>query len=104
MHCSIRGGYDGVNIVKSVEIRAEGDGGYLTNLSTQLRQFQKDVNATLTELVDKEKSRAQGTNARRGTYNLLISQYKCKMQRENVIVHKYSAINDCRQSSVCKLT
>ena len=66
VHCSIRGGYDGVNIVKSVEIRSEGDGGYLANLSTQLRQLQKDVNATLTELVDKEKSRAQGTNARRG--------------------------------------
>ena len=66
VHCSIRGGSDGVNIVKSVEIRPSGEGGYLANLSTQLRQLQKDVNATLTELVDKEKSRAQGTNVRRG--------------------------------------
>ena len=69
VHCSIRGGSDGVNIVKSVEIRSEGEGGHLANLSTQLRQLQKDVNATLTELVDKEKSRAQGTaNARRGMF------------------------------------
>ena len=57
-----------MNIVKSVEIRSKGEGGYLANLSTQLRQLQKDVNATLTELVDKEKSRAQGTTARRGAY------------------------------------
>ena len=68
VHCSIRGGSDGVNIVKSVDIRSEGEGGYLDNLSTQLRQLQKDVNATLTELVDKEKSRAQATNVRRGVY------------------------------------
>ena len=68
VHCSIRGGSDGVNIVKSVDIRSEGEGGYLDNLSTQLRQLQKDVNATLTELVDKEKSRAQATNVRRGAY------------------------------------
>ena len=73
VHCSIRGGSDGVNIVKSAEIRSEGEGGYLANLSTQLRQLQKDVNVTLTELVDKEKSRAQSTNARRGIQSPLQS-------------------------------
>ena len=64
--CSIRGSSDGVDIVKEVEISSEGEGGYLANLSSQLRQLQNDVNATLTELVDKEKLRAQGTNPRRG--------------------------------------
>ena len=71
VQCSIKGGPDGVNIVKSVEIRADNERGYLASLSSQLRQLQSDVNASLSELVDKEKSR--GTNGRRkanGTYTV----------------------------------
>ena len=64
--CTIKDGQDGVNIVKSVEIRPDGERGYLSNLSTQLRQLQSDVNASLSELVDKEKSRATKGGHRRG--------------------------------------
>lgn len=71
MQCTIKGGSDGVNIVKSVEIRPDGDRGYLASLSSQLRQLQSEVNASLTELVDKEKSRAanggSGHRRSRGT-------------------------------------
>ena len=59
-------------IVKTAQIKSEVEGGYLVNLSTQLKQLQKDVNTTLSELVDKEKSRAQGTNARRGKPSIIM--------------------------------
>lgn len=64
VQCTIKGGLDGVDIVKSVDIRSDSEGGYLTSLSSQLRQLQSEVNASLSELVDKEKSRGSTARAR----------------------------------------
>ena len=69
LQCSIKGGSDAVNIVKSAEIRSDGEGGYLSNLSSQLRQLQSDVNASLSELVDKEKSRGTTTRRSKGKHS-----------------------------------
>ena len=68
VQCSIKSERDGVNIEKSFEIRTDHEGGYLADLSSQLRQLQSDVNASLSELVDKEKSRDTNTK-RAGMHN-----------------------------------
>ena len=65
VQCSIKSERDGVNIEKSFEIRTDREGGYLADLSSKLRQLQSDVNASLSELVDKEKSR--DTNTKRSS-------------------------------------
>ena len=74
LRCSINGGAEGVNIVKSLTVRSDCEGGYLADLSSQLRQLQSDVNASLSELVDKEKSRDTSTRrSASGTFSSMSS-------------------------------
>lgn len=62
LQCTIRS-QDGGEVQRTVEIKGEGK-SYLRCLSEGLSAMQSDVNALLTEMVDKEKSQAAKSGAR----------------------------------------
>lgn len=53
--CVISGGQDDVTIQHATEVHCK-DGSYLSSLSQQLSSLRDTVNASLSELVDKEKA------------------------------------------------
>lgn len=64
LQCTIRS-RDGGEIQRTAEIKGEGK-DYLKCLSESLSTMQSDVNALLTEMVDREKGQVANSNARAG--------------------------------------
>ena len=62
LQCTIRS-RDGGKIQRTAEIKGEGK-DYLKCLYESLSTMQSDVNALLTEMVDREKGQAANSNAR----------------------------------------